>query len=139
MPRIQKLLADFDYRGARLEAAAMEDRCRRLALAKPIPSFVDQLREGGMNRLLAAYWSSAEAEGLKYFATHGARLGAIAVSSAWIGDRTVTRAEVREELARRGYSQAQLRRFSDNEAIAIENEAIRKQLAEHGGPLTVRN
>lgn len=117
----------------------MEDRCRRLAMAKPIPSFADQLRDGGMNRLLAAYWSSAEAEGLKYFATHGDRLGAIAVSSARIGDRTVTRSQVREELARRGYSQAQLRRFSDNEAIAIENEAIRKQLAEQSVPITARN
>ena len=134
IPRIKKLLADFDYRGARLAAADMEERCQRLTYGKPTPSFQDQLRDGGMNRLLTADWSTTEAEGLRYFAKHGDRLGAVTASSAQLGDRIVARAEVREALAKRGYSAAQLKHWARNESIAVANEKTREEMARRGGP-----
>jgi hypothetical protein len=134
----EKLLFDFDYAGLRRHVADMEERCRRLTAPKPTPSLQDQLREGGMNRLLAAHWSTPEADALRYFARHGDRLGVVTPSSAQLGDRTVARAEVREETGRRGWSKAHLSGYARNEEIAIEDEAKLKQLAEHG-PIVVRN
>jgi hypothetical protein len=121
-PQIERLIVAGDLSGLERIVAEMEDVCRRLSIPERPKNFHEQLREL-IGYFYNASWSIEETEAVRYLWRHGENLGAITPSSVKCGARTVTREEVRAEMAKRGVSHEFLREKAEIEKHRTEIDA----------------
>jgi hypothetical protein len=132
-PRIDELIrAAAPLSKIYAELERMKETCEGLTAPVRIPSFQDQMHSA-MREFLRLSWAAEEAEALRSFAKHSDRLRNITISSVTIGDREITRTQVREEMRKNGWSNAMLFQYERNEQRALANERAEKQLREQGG------
>jgi hypothetical protein len=116
------------------ELGTMEQLCQNLTAPIPVPGVDDQIRSA-FSEFLSLSWDTAEVEGLRRFAKfakHGERVRDITISSVKIGDREITRAQVRADMRNWGWSHAMLHRYGENERTALENESYREERRKQG-------
>lgn len=122
VPRINELIRNGSDRGSICrEVAAMEEACRRLTIPEKAIGFQDMLRMS-IGQLLNMSWSTEEAETLRYLWRDGDRLSGegITPSGVQLTNRKITRAQVRDEMAKRGWSKGVLAQHA-----AVEKERLR--------------
>lgn len=114
------------------ELGTMHELCERLTAPIPIPSFQDQLHSA-MPILLNLGWTTEEVEALRPFHKHPDCISELANSSVKMGDRTIARREVWEDMRNRGWSHASLHGYERNLQTALANELAREEIRENGG------
>jgi hypothetical protein len=121
-----------DLGSIRQRVGAMEEACRRLTYGKPQLGFQDDLR-AGIHEFLNQSWSTEEVEALKQYFSHDTdRIRNISISSVFLGDREITRKQVREEMRKQSFSNAHLFGYERDEAMALENKAVLEERRAHG-------
>lgn len=119
-----------DLNTLRSKVFEMEEACRRLSIPEKAPSFQEELYRTHPV-FQQASWTAEEIDGLKRFFRDGDRISAIRVSSVKLGDRKVTRREVREKL--KGIlTAAHIEGLEKREAAAIQHERDNDARRERG-------
>jgi hypothetical protein len=114
------------------ELGTMEELCQNLTAPLPIPSFQDQIASA-MHTFLNLGWATGEVEALRPFHKHGDCISDIAISGVKMGDRQITRTELHEDMRNRGWSNASLHGYAQNQKTATRNELYREEIRENGG------
>jgi hypothetical protein len=135
-PTIKQLILDFDLVGLRALAWKIEENCKKIAEPEREPDFWDDYRSC-VQDFYKASWSAAEADALRYVVVVNNRfpkdrIYEITPSSVKIGDRIVTRTQVRAELKARDWSNVQLAQFERMEQDRLRVDELNAEAIKQG-------